>query len=192
MTIVGARRASSYGREVARELGFGLATAGLVVVSGLSFGVDACAHRGALDGGRTIAVLGSGPDIAYPAAHRSLWRRITERGLVISELPPGASPWRWTFPARNRIMAALAGMTIVVEAVGDSGSLLTAEVAGSLGHELGAVPGPVSARLSAGPNALLADRRARLIRDARDVLDVLLESPRETEDRAADLPGDHP
>ncbi len=80
----------------------------MVVVSGLAFGIDGCAHRGALDAGRTIAVLGCGPDVAYPASHRSLWRRICEVGLVLSELPPGATPWRWTFPARNRIMAALA------------------------------------------------------------------------------------
>ena len=116
VTVVGARRASSYGREVARELGRELAAAGLVVVSGLAFGIDACAHRGALEAGLTVAVLGCGADVAYPAAHRSLWRRIGERGLVLSELPPGTGAWRWTFPARNRIMAALAGMTVVVEA----------------------------------------------------------------------------
>ena len=109
VTVVGSRRATSYGREIARELGRELGAAGMVVVSGLAFGIDGCAHRGALDaGGRTIAVLGCGPDVAYPGAHRSLWRRISETGAVISELPPGATPWRWTFPARNRIMAALA------------------------------------------------------------------------------------
>ena len=117
MTIVGSRRATAYGREVARDLARELSAAGLIVVSGLAFGIDACAHRGALDaGGPTIAVLGCGPDTSYPAAHRSLWRRIAETGAVISELPPGATPWRWSFPARNRVMAALAGMTVVVEA----------------------------------------------------------------------------
>ncbi len=156
VTIVGARRATSYGREIARELGRELASAGMVVVSGLAFGVDGCAHRGALDAGRTIAVLGCGPDVAYPASHRSLWRRIAERGLVLSELPPGATPWRWTFPARNRIMAALAGMTVVVEAAARSGSLITADLAADLGREIGAVPGPVTSRASAGPNNLLA------------------------------------
>lgn len=173
-TIVGARRATSYGREVARELGRELASAGMVVVSGLAFGVDACAHRGALDaGGRTIAVLGCGPDVAYPAAHRSLWRRICERDLVISELPPGASPWRWTFPARNRVMAALAGMTVVVEAAARSGSLITADLAADLGRDLGAVPGPVTSRTSAGPNNLLAGG-ACVVRGAQDVLDAML------------------
>jgi DNA processing protein len=173
VTIVGARRATSYGREVARELGRELASAGMVVVSGLAFGIDACAHRGALDAGRTIAVLGCGPDNAYPSAHRSLWRRICETGLVVSEFPPGAAPWRWTFPARNRIMAALAGMTVVVEGAARSGSLITADLAADLGRDLGAVPGPVTSRASAGPNNLLAGG-ACLVRDAQDVLDAML------------------
>jgi DNA processing protein len=173
VTVVGSRRASSYGREVARELGKELATAGLVVVSGLAFGIDACAHRGAIDSGLTVAVLGCGADVAYPAAHRSLWRRIGERGLVLSELPPGTSAWRWSFPARNRIMAALSGMTVVVEAAERSGSLITADLAADLGRDLGAVPGPVSSRLSAGPNNLLMGG-ACLVRDAQDVLDAML------------------
>ena len=173
VTIVGARRATSYGREIARELGRELAAAGMVVVSGLAFGIDGCAHRGALDAGRTIAVLGCGPDVAYPASHRTLWRRICETGLVVSEFPPGATPWRWTFPARNRIMAALAGMTVVVEAATRSGSLITTDLAADLGRDLGAVPGPVTSRASAGPNALLASG-AHVIRDAQDVLDAML------------------
>jgi DNA processing protein len=173
VTIVGARRATSYGREIARELGRELAGAGMVVVSGLAFGIDGCAHRGALDAGRTIAVLGCGPDIAYPASHRSLWRRICETGLVLSELPPGATPWRWTFPARNRIMAALAGMTVVVEAATRSGSLITTDLAADLGRDLGAVPGPVTSRASTGPNSLLASG-AHVIRDAQDILDAML------------------
>jgi DNA processing protein len=174
VTVVGARRASSYGREVARELSRELAGSGQVVVSGLAFGVDACAHRGALEApGLTVAVLGCGPDVSYPAAHRSLWRRISELGLVLSELPPGTGAWRWTFPARNRIMAALAGMTVVVEAAERSGSLITADLAQDLGRDLGAVPGPVGSRLSAGPNHLLAGG-ACVVRDAQDVLDAML------------------
>lgn len=173
VTIVGARRATSYGREIARELARELAAAGMTVVSGLAFGIDGCAHRGALDGGRTIAVLGCGPDVAYPASHRALWRQVCERGLVISEFPPGAPPWRWTFPARNRIMAALAGMTVVVEAAARSGSLITTDLAADLGRDLGAVPGPVTSRVSAGPNGLLAGG-ACVIRDAQDVLDAML------------------
>src|SRR5262249_61507286 len=95
--------------------------AGMGGVGGLAFGVAACAHGGALEGGSTVAVLGCGADIAYPAAHRSLWRRICERGAVVSELPPGTGAWRWTFPARNRIMAALAGVALVVVAGGRAG-----------------------------------------------------------------------
>ena len=185
VTIVGARRATSYGREIARELGRELAGAGMTVVSGLAFGIDGCAHRGALDAdGRTIAVLGCGPDNAYPAAHRSLWRRIGEVGLVLAEQPPGAPPWRWTFPARNRIMAALAGMTVVVEGAARSGSLITADLAADLGRDLGAVPGPVTSRASAGPNNLLAGG-ACLVRSAQDVLDAMLGPGRRTIERTA-------
>src|SRR6201991_4464882 len=130
--------------------------------------------RRAIDaGGPTIAVLGCGPDTPYPAAHRSLWGRIAETGAVISELPPGSTPWRWTFPARNRIMAALAGMTVVVEAAQRSGSLITADLAADLGRDLGAVPGPGNSRASAGDNDLLAGG-ACVIRDAQDVLDAML------------------
>jgi DNA processing protein len=173
VTVVGARRATTYGRDVARSLGRELAAAGIVVVSGLAFGIDGCAHRGALTAGRTVAVLGCGVDVAYPASHRSLWREICERGLVLSELPPRTGAWRWSFPARNRIMAALAGMTVVVEAAERSGSLITADLAADLGRDLGAVPGPVGSRLSAGPNALLAGG-ACVVRDAQDVLDAML------------------
>jgi DNA processing protein len=184
VTVVGARRATSYGREIARQLGRELASTGMTVVSGLAFGIDGCAHRGALDAGRTIAVLGCGPDVAYPASHRSLWRRLCERGLVLSELPPGATPWRWTFPARNRIMAALGGMTVVVEAAARSGSLITADLAADLGREVGAVPGPVTSRASAGPNNLLAGG-ACLVRGAQDVLDAMLGPGRRAVERSA-------
>lgn len=173
VTVVGARRATTYGREVARELGRDLTVAGLLVVSGLAFGIDACAHRGALEAGTTVAVLGCGADVAYPASHRSLWRRIGEEGLILSEMPPGTGAWRWCFPARNRIMAALAGMTVVVEAAQRSGSLITADLAADLGRDLGAVPGPVNSRTSAGANDLLAGG-ACLVRGAQDVLDAML------------------
>ncbi len=172
VSIVGSRRGTSYGREVARALGHGLAAAGTTVISGMAFGIDACAHRGAIEGGRTVAVLGCGPDLAYPASHRSLWRRIAESGLVISELPPGAGAWRWTFPARNRIIAGISGMTVVVEAAKRSGSLVTADFAADFGRGLGAVPGPVTSRNSAGVNDLLAGG-AQLVREARDVLEAM-------------------
>jgi DNA processing protein len=172
VAVVGSRRATTYGREVARALGRELATEGIALVSGLAFGIDSCAHRGALDAGLTVAVLGCGADVAYPAAHRALWRRIGERGLVLSELPPGTGAWRWTFPARNRIVVALAGMTVVVEAAKRSGSMITAGLATQLGRELGAVPGPVGSRASTAPNRLIA-QGACLVRDGRDVLSAL-------------------
>jgi DNA processing protein len=172
VSIVGSRRATTYGREVARSLGHELAADGAAVISGMAFGIDACAHRGAIEGGRTVAVLGCGPDIAYPASHRSLWRRITESGLVISELPPGTGAWRWTFPARNRIIAGISGMTVVVEAAKPSGSLVTADFAADFGRGLGAVPGPVTSRNSAGVNDLLAGG-ARVVREAKDVVDAM-------------------
>lgn len=185
-TVLGARRATTYGREMARGLGRDLAAAGVTVVSSLNFGIDSCVLRGALDAGRPVALLACGPDIAYPAVHRSLWRRLGERGLVVSELPPGTPPWRWCFPAVRRIMAALAGMTIVVEAAEGSGSLVAAEVARELGNEVGAVPGQATARLSAGPNGLLAER-AHVVRDGDDVLRVLRGADWQPPSEAADL-----
>jgi DNA processing protein len=169
VTVVGARRATGYGLEVSRQLGAECASAGLVVVSGMALGIDGAAHRGALERGRTVAVLACGPDRPYPASHTRLYRRILERGLVLSEMPPGTRPWRWGFPARNRIMAALSRMTVVVEAAGRSGSLITAEMAADAGREVGAVPGPVTAGPSAGTNELIANGAA-LIRDGSDVL----------------------
>ena len=173
VTIVGARRASAYGRLVAADLGRSLAGAGMVVVSGLAYGIDGAAHRGALEAGPTLAVLGCGADVAYPAAHRGLHRRIAEAGAVITEIAPSQGPWRWMFPARNRIMAALSGMTVVAEARERSGSLITATFAQELGRDVGAVPGPVTSPSSDGPNALLA-AGACVVRDAHDVLDAML------------------
>ena len=174
VTVVGSRRSSQYGDDVAHDLARMLAAAGFVVISGMALGVDSAAHRGALDGGRTLAVLGSGPDRAYPPSNRSLHERIVEHGgAVISELPPGTGAFRWTFPARNRIMAALAGMTVVVEAAERSGSLITAEMAQEAGRDVGAVPGPVNSWRSQGTNALLHDG-AHVVRGAGDVLDVML------------------
>ncbi|MEA2388112.1 MAG: processing protein [Thermoleophilaceae bacterium] len=171
--IVGTRRASAYGLEVATAIGRGLAAAGVTVVSGLALGIDAAAHRGALDGGGpTLAVLGCGADRPYPRAHRSLYDRIRACGSVVSELPPGAAPARWTFPARNRIMAALAQVTVVVEAAERSGSLITAGFAEDLGRDVCAVPGRVTARMAAGANRLLVDG-AQVIRGPDDVLDLI-------------------
>ncbi|MEX0993460.1 MAG: DNA-processing protein DprA [Solirubrobacterales bacterium] len=171
--VVGSRRASTYGLEVSRRLGRELAACGVPVVSGMAFGVDAAAHEGALDGGGpTVAVLACGADTAYPRGNLALYGRVARSGLVVSEMPPGFRPFRWCFPARNRIMAGLSSMTIVVEGAADSGSLITANFAAELGRDVGAVPGQVTSGLAAGPNGLLADG-AHVVRDASDVLDVL-------------------
>jgi DNA processing protein len=175
VTIVGSRRASAYGIAVAEELACLLAAAGITVVSGMARGIDAAAHRGALaGGGRTVAVLGGGPDVVYPSTEWRLYRRIVAGGAAISEHPAGERPAAWSFPARNRIMAALAEVTVVVEAAKRSGSLITARLAAErLNRTVGAVPGPVNSWLSAGPNNLLADG-ALVVRDAQDVLDAML------------------
>lgn len=173
VTIVGARRATSYGREAARQLASELACAGLCVVSGMAYGIDSCAHEGALEsGGATVAVLGSGPDVPSPGGRTGLWRRISGHGLVLSERPPGGRPFRWSFPARNRIMAALSTITVVVEARRRSGSAITVDIAQDLGREVGAVPGPITSPASAGPNGLLSDG-ALVVCGAGDVLDRL-------------------
>ena len=167
VTIVGSRRPSRYGRELATELGAELAAAGFAVVSGMALGIDSAAQAGAVRaGGLTIAVLGCGVDVAYPPRSARLYAEIVERGLVIGELPPGTEPRRWTFPARNRIMAALGAMTVVVEARERSGSLITAEMAESLNRDVGAVPGLVGSSPAAGTNGLIRDG-AHLIRSAR-------------------------
>ncbi len=174
VTLVGSRRPSRYGRELAKELGAELGAAGFAVVSGLALGIDCAAQEGALGaGGLTIAVLGCGVDVAYPPRNSRLYEEIVERGLILGELPPGTEPRRWTFPARNRIMAALGRMTVVVEARERSGSLITAEMAQDLDREVGAVPGLVGSSPAAGTNGLIHDG-AHLIRGAQDVLDVLL------------------
>ena len=174
VAVVGTRRASPDGLEVARALGRGLAAAGVTVVSGMALGIDSAAHAGALDvNGRTVAVLAGGADVPYPASKRGVYRRIVERGCVVSEMPPGFVARRWCFPARNRIIAALGRATIVVEAAERSGSLITAELAMDLGRDVGAVPGPVLSWRSRGTNALLRDG-ATLVRDALDALDLVL------------------
>jgi DNA processing protein len=172
VAVVGARACSSYGRSVARTLGRELAAAGLVVVSGLARGIDAEAHRGALDaGGLTVAVLGCGIDRDYPAAHRELASRIIERGLVVSEYEPGVEPAPWRFPARNRIIAGLCAATVVVEARARSGALITADFALEDGREVMVVPGEITSAVSAGSNALLRLGATPVTRTA-DVLEV--------------------
>jgi DNA processing protein len=174
VAVVGTRRPSAYGTEVTGELSRGLSSAGVTVVSGLAMGIDAAAHRGALASAtpRTIAVLGGGADVVYPRVNRRIYDQIVDVGVILSESPPGRRPFRWTFPARNRIMAAITAMTVVVEAADPSGSLITASFAAELGRGVAAVPGRVTASNAAGSNRLLRDGAA-VIRDAADALDEL-------------------
>ena len=172
VAIVGTRRATAYAERVAHELGRVLAGAGAAVVSGLARGVDACAHRGALDAsGATIAVLGTGLNIAYPKAHAALQAGIAERGLLLSELAPDDAAHRGSFPERNRIIAALSMLTIVVEAGVKSGALITARHATDLNREVAAVPGPIDIPQAEGSNALLRDG-AQVITSIADVLSL--------------------
>ena len=164
VAVVGARSCSSYGSQVARELARDLAAAGVVVVSGMARGIDAEAHRGALEaGGRTVAVLGCGIDRDYPRVHAELARRIAASAAVVSEYPPGIEPAPWRFPARNRVIAGLARATVVVEARERSGALITADFALELGRDVFAVPGEVTSGLSAGTNDLLRQGAAPLL-----------------------------
>jgi DNA processing protein len=177
VAVVGARACSPYGSQVARMLGSELAAAGLVVVSGLARGVDGEAHRGALEaGGITVAVLGCGIDRDYPAAHAELARRISERGLVVSEYEPGVEPAPWRFPARNRIIAGLAAATVIVEARERSGALITADFALEDGREVFAVPGEITNSLATGTNRLLG-QGATPLTSADDVLELFGLSP---------------
>jgi DNA processing protein len=174
VAIVGARACSSYGRAVARSLARDVAAAGVVVVSGLARGVDAEAHRGALDADApTVAVLGCGVDRDYPAAHAELAKRLLgAEGLVVSEYEPGVEPAPWRFPARNRIIAGLCAATVVVEARERSGALITADFALEQGREVLVVPGEITSALSAGTNALLR-LGATPVTGAADVLEAL-------------------
>jgi DNA processing protein len=173
VSVVGARSCSAYGREVAEYIGRGLASQGVAVVSGAARGVDAAAHRGALAAaGPTIAVLGSGIDVAYPSANRGLIERVAHVGAVVSEYPPGVRAHSRRFPARNRIIAGLSRAVVVVEGAAGSGSLISAEFALDLGREVFAVPGPVTSPLSAVPHELLREG-ASLARDSDDILEAL-------------------
>jgi DNA processing protein len=175
VAIVGSRRATPYGLEVSTSLGRSLTGAGVPVVSGMALGIDSAAHLGALEAtpaAPPVAVLAGGAETAYPARMRHLHARLIEHGAVVSEMPPGFGGHRWCFPARNRIIAALSTLTIVVEAATRSGSLITADLATDLGRTVAAVPGQVTSRASAGANELL-HAGAAVIRDARDALDLL-------------------
>lgn len=175
VAVVGARAATAYGTHVAAELAFALAEAGVAVVSGGAFGIDAAAHRAALDarGAPTVAVLACGIDVAYPRQHEGLLARVAEQGLLVSELPPGSSVTRVRFLVRNRVIAALARGTVVVEAAHRSGSLSTAARANDLQRVVMAVPGPVTSALSAGCHEWVRTARAALVTSAAEVLELV-------------------
>jgi len=192
VAIVGARRAADTGLRLARDLARFCAQRRRVVVSGLALGIDAAAHAGCLEGdGPTVAVLGCGVDVAYPRTNAALYERITKHGLLISEYPPGTPPAPWRFPARNRLIAALAATLVVVEARARSGALITADMALDLGRDVLAVPGSPAFAGAAGTNGLLK-AGAGLIENAADLaawlgVDAPKERPLDLDPRAAAL-----
>jgi DNA processing protein len=171
VAVVGTRRCTGAGAITARELGRSLAEAGVVVVSGLALGIDGAAHRGALDARSAppVGVVGNGLDAPYPARHRELWAEVAQRGLLLGEAPAGVEPSAWRFPARNRIIAALADLVIVVESHAKGGSMHTVEEAIARDVEVMAVPGSVRSPAAAGTNRLLQDGCAPVL-GADDVL----------------------
>lgn len=177
-TITGARAATSYGEQATGELATGLADEERVVVSGGAYGIEGTAHKSVLAAsGHTIAVLASGLDRPYPAGHSELLNRIGDVGLLVSELPPGAAPTRHRFLARNRLLAALSGATVIPEASPRSGSMTTVIAARELGRGIGVVPGPVTSVTSAGPNELIKQGFASTVTQPSDVIELLDADP---------------
>ena len=171
IAMVGTRKATPYGVEAAEKIAYGLCKQGAIVVSGAAAGIDSASHRGALRaGGKTVAVLGCGVDVVYPAGNEWLYRDIAASGALVSEYPPGSAAEAWHFPARNRIISGLSLGTVVVEAPEKSGALITAGTALEQGRDVFAVPGPIDAPMSRGCNRLVADGAAALITDSWDVL----------------------
>ncbi|MGH3908657.1 MAG: DNA-processing protein DprA [Pseudonocardiaceae bacterium] len=174
VAVVGARAATGYGEHVAAEFGYGLADGAVAVVSGAAFGIDGAAHRGALAAdGRTVAIQACGLDRAYPAGHQRLLDQIAQRGAVLSEYPPGVRPARYRFLVRNRLIAAFAAGTVVVEAGVRSGARRTAAAAAALGRIVMAVPGPITSALSIGCHLLVREEQAILVTRAVEVLEAV-------------------
>lgn len=190
VAVVGTRRCTWSGRVVARALGADLARSGVCVVSGLAMGIDGEAHLGALDGGgRPVAVVATGLDVVYPRRHVALWTRVADAGAVVSEYPLGTHPERWRFPARNRLIAGLAEIVVVVESAARGGSMHTVDAAIERDRTVLAVPGPVRSPASAGTNNLLA-AGCSPCRDADDALVALGLDHRGDADLHADPPPD--
>lgn len=174
VTITGARASTGYGEHVTAELVAGMADEERIVVSGGAYGIEGAAHRGALAAsGQTIAVLATGLDRRYPNAHTELLDRIGDTGLLFSELPPGTVPTKQRFTARNRLLAAVSGATVIPEAGIRSGSITTVLQARDLGRGIGAVPGPVTSAVSSGPNQLIRQGLAQLITEPSELLALL-------------------
>jgi DNA processing protein len=185
VAVVGTRRSTAYGRDAARRIAGGLAAAGVTVVSGLAAGIDGIAHRAAGEE-RTIAVLGCGVDVVFPAEHRPLQAAIGRDGLLLTEQLPGTAPFGPNFPRRNRIIAGLVRGVVVVEAPSKSGALSTATLALDHGVQVFAVPGPITGDRSAGANALIRDGGV-LVTSAREILEAL-ELPLPAEDVEEEVP----
>lgn len=178
VTVTGSRAATGYGAFVAEEFASDLAEAGRIVVAGGAYGIEGSAHRAALaGGGSTVAVMASGIDRPYPAGHNQLIERIAQNGLIISEVPPGISPTRQRFIDRSRILAALSGATVVIEAGARSGTMRTAHEGKDLGRFVGAVPGPVTSAASYGTNLLIQEGNAQLVASASDMARLLQSNP---------------
>lgn len=195
VAVIGTRRCTAAGASIARELGHDLAAAGVGVVSGLALGIDGAAHRGSLAAaGPTIGVVATGLDVVYPRRHASLWDAVGGEGVLVSESPLGTRAERWRFPARNRLIAGLARAVVVVESARTGGSMLTVDAAIERQTDVLAVPGPVRAPMSAGPNQLIVDG-CGVVRDAADIFAAVgLRGPASTvvpSDRAA-ADGDRP
>ena len=174
VAIVGSRDHTAYGADVCRMIAEAAAAAGISVVSGMARGLDAIAHRAALDaGGATIGILGNGLGVIYPAANRELYDAVGTGGLLLSEFPPGERPQAWNFPRRNRLISGLARVTVVIEAAHGSGALITAGTALEQGRDVMAVPGPITSPTSAGANALVRDGAEPLL----EIADLLAHYP---------------
>lgn len=172
LAIVGARKCSEYGFEVARKLAHELANQGLIIVSGMAQGIDEAAHKGALVQGASIAVLGTGVDVCYPLQNKKIYHKLIEEGCLVSEYSPSTQPLPFHFPKRNRIISGLSLGTLVIEAERKSGSLITADLALQQNKEVFAVPGNINSALSKGTNDLIKEG-AKLVVETKDILDEL-------------------
>ena len=173
IAIVGSRRCTNYGKNIAKKIAYKLVQRGITIISGMARGIDTCSHLGAVEGGgKTIAVLGSGLDVIYPPENKKLFREIQKNGLVLSEFPPGVEPLAQNFPRRNRIISGLAKGVLVVEASDNSGSLITSDLALEQGKEVFAVPGNINRAQSQGTNDLIK-KGAKMVTNVSDILEEI-------------------